>query len=318
MTLAAGFHEAFFVRAYAKINLTLDVLGRRPDGYHELASVMQTISLADTMFFRSLADGVTEFFCDVPALNGTDNLVYRAVQALREAAGCKRGVRIELQKHIPAQGGLGGGSSDAASVLLALNVWWRLGLSQVHLMDLAARLGSDVPFFVLGGTALVEGRGERVTPLPDLSGLWVVLLKPSVAVSTPAAFRALMPDDYTTGQATTQFASALRAGGLPPLDELVNALEVGICKDYPAVAESRAALLEAGAQIIRMSGSGPTLFALFPSLAQAQLVYQTLRDSGRQAWLVRTVSRAEALAAGEVYLGPGSEPFSEKKRQGML
>ncbi len=317
MNHGASYLKPFFARAYAKINLTLDVLGRRPDGYHELASVMQTVSLADTLLFRSLADGGTEFFCDVPALNGTDNLVYRAVQALREATGREQGVRIELQKQTPTQGGLGGGSSDAARVLLALNAWWKLGMSQEQLMDLAAGLGSDVPFFVLGGTALVEGRGERVTPLPDLPGLWVVLLKPSVAVSTPAAFRALTPDDYTTGQATARLASALRADDLPLLDGLVIALEARICQDYPMVTEGRVALVEAGAQVVRMSGSGPTLFALFQSLEQAQRIYQALLQRGWQVWLVRTVSQAEAGAA-DPYLGPGDEPFSEQGSQGML
>ncbi len=284
-----------FTRAYAKINLTLDVLGRRADGYHALSSVMQTISLADMLALRALPDGQTEFFCDVPALNGAENLVYRAARALRAAAGCQRGVRIELHKQTPMQGGLGGGSSDAARVLLALNAAWELGLGQDHLIELAASLGSDVPFFVLGGTALVEGRGERVTSLPDLPGLWVVLLKPSVAVSTPAAFRALTPDDYTDGQATARLVAAIRAGATLPLDGLVNALEERVCQVYPAVAESRAAFVQAGALLAHMSGSGPTLFALFSSLAEAARVYRALLSAGRQVWLARTVSRAEAL-----------------------
>jgi 4-diphosphocytidyl-2-C-methyl-D-erythritol kinase len=194
------------------------------------------------------------------------------------------------------QGGMGGGSSDAAAVLVTLNHWWGSGLKQKYLLELAARLGSDVPFFVLGGTALVEGRGERVTPLPDLPGLWMVLLKPPVAVSTPAAFRALTPGDYTDGQATAKLAAAIRNAGALPLDGLANALESRICQEYPAVAESREAFLQAGAQLVQMSGSGPTLFALFPSLAGAATVYQALLREGRQVWLTRTVARAEALA----------------------
>jgi 4-diphosphocytidyl-2-C-methyl-D-erythritol kinase len=284
-----------FAHAYAKVNLTLDVLGRRADGYHELASVMQTVALADTLAFRSLPDGQTELLCDVPALNGPENLVYRAVQALREATGCRRGVRIELQKRIPAQGGLGGGSSDAATVLLLLNQWWQLGLTSERLIELGANLGSDVPFFILGGTALVEGRGERVTPLPDLPGMWVMLLKPPVAVSTLAVFRALTPADYTNGQATATLVAALRGSAVLLLDGLMNALEARVCEEYPAVAESRAAFFRAGASWVRMSGSGPTLFALFPSLAEAAPVYQTLLSEGRQVWLTRTVSRSEAL-----------------------
>ena len=293
-----------FVRAHAKINLTLDVLGRRADGYHELASVMQTVTLADTLAFRSLEDRHTEFFCDVPALNMTENLVYRAVQAVRAATGCQRGVRIELRKQTPAQGGLGGGSSDAAAVLLALNRLWSLKLERDRLIALAASLGSDVPFFVLGGTALVEGRGERVTALPDLPGMWVLLLKPDVAVSTPAAFRALTPADYTDGQATARLVAAIRESGMLPLEGLVNALEERVCQDYAAVAACRAALRAAGTRYVRMSGSGPTLFALFPTLEEAAPVYQTQLQQGRQVWLVRTVPRAEALA----FFGPADGP----------
>ncbi len=285
-----------FTRAYAKVNLTLDVLGRRADGYHELASVMQAVALADTLAFRALPGGQFEFFCDVPALNGPENLVYRAVEALRKATGCHRGVRIELHKRVPSQGGLGGGSSDAAKVLLVLNHWWHLGLVQERLIELAASLGSDVPFFVPGGTALVEGRGERVTPLPDLPGMWVVLLKPPVAISTPAVFRALTPADYTNGQATAALVAALGGSALPSPDGLINALEARVCQEYPAVAESRAAFIQAGASWVRMSGSGPTLFAPFPSLAEAAPVYQVLLSEGRQVWLTRTVSRKEALA----------------------
>ncbi len=289
------------MRAFAKVNLTLDVLGKRADGYHELASVMQTVALADTLAFQLLPDGHLEFFCDVPELNGPENLVCRAVQLVRETTGCQQGVRIELQKGTPAQGGLGGGSSDAAYVLPALNQWWGLGLEQEQLLTLAAQLGSDVPFFVLGGTALVEGRGERVTPLPDLPGHWVILLKPPVAVSTPVAFRALAPTDYTTGAATSRLVAAIQpAEQTSPLNlqhaELVNALEERICQAYPEVAAGRAALKAAGAPVVRMSGSGPTLFAPFTSLEQAAPVYLRLIESKYQVWLTRTISRAEALA----------------------
>ena len=294
----------FFAQAYAKINFTLDVLGRREDGYHELASVMQTVALADTLAFRSLENGRTELFCDVPALNGPENLVSRAVQALRAATGCQRGIGIELRKQTPAQGGLGGGSSDAAAVLVALNRFWNLGLGRERLIELAAQLGSDVPFFVVGGTALVEGRGERVTALPDLPGMWVLLLKPEVAVSTPAAFRVLTPADYTDGQATARLVTTIREEEVLPLDGLVNALEERVCQEYPAVAACREALIAAGARYTHMSGSGPTLFALFPTLEEAAPVYQTLLQQGRQVWLARTVLRQEALA----FFGPADGP----------
>ncbi|MBF6589746.1 MAG: 4-(cytidine 5'-diphospho)-2-C-methyl-D-erythritol kinase [Ktedonobacterales bacterium] len=162
-------YSSIFVPAYAKINLTLSVLGRRDDGYHALASVMQTISLHDTLRITPNASGACVCETDVPALQSPDNLALRAAWLLAAtAADGTPGVAIELRKEIPAQGGLGGGSGDAATVLVALNALWRTHHPQAELERLGATLGSDVPFFVRGGTCLIEGRGERVTPLPDV------------------------------------------------------------------------------------------------------------------------------------------------------
>lgn len=283
-----------FVAAPAKLNLTLDVLGRRPDGYHELASVMQTIALADTLALWPAPDDTLTLVCDAPDLDGEDNLALRAARLIRDATGCRRGVRLALQKRIPAQGGLGGGSSDGATVLVALNRWWGLGLRQADLIDLAARLGSDVPFFVVGGTALVEGRGEIVTPLPDAPPLWLVVVKPAVAVPTPAVFRALDPADWSDGAATRDLVAAIRAGRWPDLTDaaLRNALEPGVLRSYPAVAAARAALLAAGAPVVRMSGSGPTLYVPCAHLADAVPLHRAALALGLTVWLTRTVGRA--------------------------
>ncbi|GAI41543.1 unnamed protein product, partial [marine sediment metagenome] len=166
------------VKAPAKVNLTLEVLGKRPDGYHEIRSVIQTINLCDSLRFR-LNDKL-QFGSDNPDFVVEESLVSRAAALLRQTTGCSKGARIEIGKRIPLASGLGGDSSDAAAILRGLNKLWRLGLSSAELLELAPRLGSDVAFFLYGGMALVEGRGERVTPLPPLPHRWVVLLMPPV------------------------------------------------------------------------------------------------------------------------------------------
>ncbi|MBV8086725.1 MAG: 4-(cytidine 5'-diphospho)-2-C-methyl-D-erythritol kinase, partial [Chloroflexi bacterium] len=191
-------------RAYAKVNLSLEVLGRREDGYHELVSVFQTVSLYDELSLEA-SDSLT-LACDVASLAGDDNLVLRAARLLG------RGGRFHLRKGIPMAGGMGGGSSDAALALRLLDALYGLRLPPQGLRDAAAALGSDVPFFLTGGTALVQGRGERVTPLPDLPMHWLAVLNPGVPLSTPTVFRGLRPPEYSDGAAT------LLAGGvgLPP------------------------------------------------------------------------------------------------------
>ncbi len=281
--------------AFAKVNLTLEVLGRRADGYHELASVMQTISLHDTISLSPAPDGMRSLTCDRPDLAGDQNLALRAAQALARATGHSGGVAIELRKEIPPQGGLGGGSSDAACVLLALARLWQRDLAPERMTALAAALGSDVPFFLTGGAALVGGRGERVTPLPDPDPFWLVVMRPPVGIATAAAFAALTPADFADGAASAALAAALRAGGPLPLDRLVNSFERGILRDYPAVEQAWEALAAAGAPIVRLSGSGPTLFAPFAKLLPAAEVRRQLRVEGHEVWLARTVSRAEVI-----------------------
>lgn len=285
--------QTVFVPAYAKINLTLAVLGKRPDGYHRLASVMQTISLHDTLRIEVTTNGEITCATDVLDLQTPDNLAYRAALLLQSDCGVSHlGARIELRKSTPTQAGLGGGSSDGASVLLALNQMWRLQLSQRRLEELAARLGSDVPFFIGGGTALVEGRGEFVTPLTDAEPLWLVLLKPPISVSTAAAFGALTPHEYGNEAETQTLADAIRRGSSLPFQALINSLEHTAFAAYPQLGEAAEAMRAAGAPLVRMSGSGPTLYAPFRSLAAAARVHQLLRALPYETWLCHSVSRA--------------------------
>ncbi len=318
-----------FVPAYAKVNLTLAVLGKREDGYHRLASVMQTISLHDTLHLRlpddpQSAQEPTEvsepganpiaFSCDSSEVCAPEeNLAYRAARLMQTealastatsgeiVARIHRGLALELHKAIPTQAGLGGGSSDAAAVLTTLNALWELGLPTTQLEALGATLGSDVPFFIGGATALIEGRGEFVAELPDAEPFWLVLLKPRIGVSTAAVFGAITPADYDDVAETQALVATIRAGAPLAFDHLMNTLETVVMRAYPAVREARAALYAAGAPSVRMSGSGPTLFAPFHTLAEASSVYQRLQATLAastlavqcDAWLCHTISRAQ-------------------------
>jgi 4-diphosphocytidyl-2-C-methyl-D-erythritol kinase len=283
-------HNTCFVQAHAKINLTLDVVGRRADGYHDLATLMQTIDLFDTLCLSASANHQVQMICSRPALGNPENLAARAAEAVRRHIGSSQGVKIELYKRIPTAAGLGGGSSDAAAVLLALRRWWQLDLSSAELLDLAASLGSDVPFFLLGGLALCEGRGERVTPLTlawPRQMRWLLLLKPAITISTAAVFRQLPAADFTNGEHSRAVQAALQAGRLPSFDDLHNGLERGVLQRYPEVLRAREEMLKAGAPHVLLSGSGPSLFAFFADLAPALHVQQQLQALGHEVYLSR-------------------------------
>lgn len=282
---------AIFVPAWAKINLTLSVLGKREDGYHALASVMQTISLSDTLRIQATDDDRITCSVDVPSLRNDGNLALRAARLLQVEGYLTRGATLELHKEIPAQGGLGGGSSDAATVLIALNRLCALGLSRARLEGLAAQLGSDVPFFIHGGTALIEGRGELVTPLPDCEPFWLLIAHPPVSVSTATVFQSLKPDEYGDTHDTDIVVEAISGGYPLPLERLSNTLEPLVMRTWPEVATTRDGLLRAGAPLVRMSGSGPTLFAPFRTLDEATNVYEAARSQNIAVRLCHTVAR---------------------------
>ena len=285
-------YSTCYIRAYAKINLTLDVLGRRSDGYHELATVMQTVDLYDTLCLSATPDEHVQMICSNAALSNEYNLASRAARMVQQHLSSPRGVRIELYKRIPTAAGLGGGSSDAAAVLLALQQWWQLPLSAQDLLAMAASLGSDVPFFLSGGLALCEGRGERVTPLSPYwpaQMRWLLLLKPTIGVSTASVFRQLPTSDYTDGTHTRAVCAALNAHQHPDWEHLHNSLERSVLEQYPPVAQARKALLDAGAPLVRLSGSGPTLFAPFSDLASAFQIHQHMHDQGYEVYLTRAI-----------------------------
>lgn len=277
------------LHAHAKVNLTLEVLGKRPDGYHEIRSVFRQLALHDTLRVEP-ADALS-VSCDEPGLDGLDNLAFRAGLLLQqEAASHTGGARIAIVKAIPVAAGLGGGSSDAAAALQGLDALWGTALSPVRLAALAARLGSDVPFFLLGGTALGSGRGEILRPLPDLPDCPVLLVRPPIAVSTAAVYGAVTAADYGDGTFSERLASL-------PLDApmgswpLVNDLQPVTCRLYPVVAEVLAALSSWGALQARMCGSGPTCFGMYADADRAAGSAERARDRGWDAWVTHFSGR---------------------------
>lgn len=283
--------EPFMVteKAKAKINLTLDVLSKRPDGFHEVEMVMQTVDLSDLLRFQERDDNAISLSCQVPYIPiDNRNLAYRAAELLRNKFGITKGLHISIEKNIPVAAGLAGGSSDAAAALRGLNRMWELNLSLDELADLGAELGSDVPFCVYGGTAIARGRGEIIERLPTPSPLWVVLVKPPIAVSTADVYRNLDLEQVHQHPDTSRMVNALATGNTNAvMAELGNVLEAVTFKMHPEVDRLKQQLLKFGAPGALMSGSGPTVFALAERESRALRIYNALRGFSREVYLTR-------------------------------
>jgi 4-diphosphocytidyl-2-C-methyl-D-erythritol kinase len=281
--------------APAKINWTLEVLGRREDGYHEVRTVMQAIDLCDELEIEP-AEGL-RLEVEGPHEVSEDDLVLRAA-ALLDGGG--RGARIRLTKRIPVAAGLGGGSSDAAAALRGLNELWGLGHSSDRLAEIGAGLGSDVPFFLHGGTALVGGRGERVTPLPDAAGTWLVVLAPAIQIAdkTKRMYEALRPEHFSDGSRTAALVERMRNGEGVREEDLFNAFERAAYEVFEGLDAYREALLAAGAAGAHLAGAGPALFAPAREEAPARAMLSRLRAPGVEAFVVRTLTAAESLRRG--------------------
>ena len=282
------------LQAPAKINLTLEVLGKREDGFHEIRSVIQTINLCDSLNFR-LGQGI-EIRSNVPAWIAEKSLVARAVKLVKETTGCSKGVMIEVGKRIPLLAGLGGDSSDAVAALRGLNKLWELGLSPEELLGLASQLGSDATFFLYGGTALVAGRGEKVTLLPPLPHRWVVLMVPPIARTpgkTERLYASLNPGHHSGGQITDSLVATLRGGHEVTPSSLFNVFDDVAAESFSGLDEYRQQFLESGATSVHLAGSGPALFTLVEDKVQAERIYRKLQQSGQESYLAETLSAIE-------------------------
>jgi 4-diphosphocytidyl-2-C-methyl-D-erythritol kinase len=281
--------------SFAKVNLYLRVLGRRDDGFHELCTVFQTVSLHDSITFVEDEDlSLTWNQMEVAVSN--DNLIIRAANALKKRYKVDNGARINLVKTIPAPGGLGGGSSNGAMTLLGLTKLWRLPVDRSVLTDLAAEIGSDVPFFLHGGIALGTGRGENVEELPDLAIGPMLIITPKVAVSTPDAFYRLSAPNLTKLALNRNLSVCRDEARSPDLLHcaLKNDLEASVFKAYPEVGRVKETLLGLGAQGAAMSGSGASVFAMFEKEETRQAAIKALdNEVNWRKFAVAAISRIE-------------------------
>ena len=274
--------------ANAKINLTLDILRRREDGYHDLQMVMQAVTLADELTVTPARGAEGQALSDLHFLpTGSRNLAQMAAAAFRQATGLGGEVDVAIQKRVPVCAGLAGGSADAAAVLRAMNQLTGAGLSPAELAKIGETVGSDVPFCVLGGTALAESRGEALTPLPPLPPCHIVICKPPFSISTPQLFSRVNVRKIVRRPDTAGVIAALEAGDLPGVARrMYNVFEdVLEPRRYAGIAAIKAALIDCGALGASMSGSGPSVFGLFGDLDSAQAACAHLRESYRDVFL---------------------------------
>ncbi|MCH7738303.1 MAG: 4-(cytidine 5'-diphospho)-2-C-methyl-D-erythritol kinase [Chloroflexi bacterium] len=280
------------VPAYAKLNLTFEVLGRRDDGYHQVTTIMQTISLSDLLQIEP--DTGLKVECDYPELAGEQNLVWQAAVALAKAGDIEPAARITIEKHIPVGMGLGGGSSDAAAALLGLNVLWGLGLAVEELAVIAAGLGSDVSFFLWGGTALAQGKGEQITSLTPMPPLAVTLVFPDLSIpnKTATMYSKLTTGQFSDGGVTRQMVQILTAGQF--VRESVSGLVFNAFSDvaarlYPELSAMCRQVADQGGPALHLCGAGPAWFTLPSSEEEHQWLAELLQPHSAGVYLVSTV-----------------------------
>ena len=287
--------EPFTLPSFAKVNLVLRVIGKRADGFHELFTVFQSVSLADQLTF-SASDNLDFTSSGLAIPTDAANIVVRAASSLKERVGVSLGAKIHLDKRIPSPGGLGGGSSNAATALLGLSRLWDLDVSAEDLQPLAAELGSDVPFFLSGGTAIGTGRGEMIEPMADFEAKYLVIVTPPVTVHTAEAFDALNAPNLTKSESEhilNVCRFELESSDLG-YTALRNDFETGIFAAYPEIGRVKYVLFELGAKHALLSGSGASVFGIFDNEETRQAAMKALdREVNWRRFAVATVSRDE-------------------------
>ena len=287
------------LRAYGKINLGLDVTGKRPDGYHEVRMVMQTVGLYDSIRLERRREPGIEIRTNIPFLpTGPDNLIYQAAKLLMEEFRIEEGLFINLYKKIPVSAGMAGGSSDAAAVFVGINRLFGLGLSKKGLMVRGVKLGADIPYCILRGTALAEGIGEQLTPLPPMPDCFILLAKPPVSVSTKFVYKNLKVDSLFFHPDIDGIVDSLRAGDLAGISaRLGNVLETVTVPVYSQIQKLKECMAEGGAQAALMSGSGPTVFGIFEEKEKADKVGGDIRAGGlaKQVYTVKPLNVVERI-----------------------
>jgi 4-diphosphocytidyl-2-C-methyl-D-erythritol kinase len=266
------------VKAYAKINLTLEIIQRLPSGYHEIKSVMQQTALCDTITIGEAQAGITIESASSNVPRNARNSIWKAAAMIKERCGVDRGVKFRLVKRIPVGGGMGGGSADAAATLVGLNKFWQVGLSQEELFEISREIGMDVAFCILGGTALATGRGEIVEPLPSPPKLPLVIVNPGIFVSTRSAYEGLKVDELTFADKSAKMIAAIQRQDFDGIvASLHNDFESTVLDEYPVIGAAKRDLVEAGAEAALLSGSGASVFGIARTAAQARAIAEMLK-----------------------------------------
>ena len=281
------------LHAYAKINLTLEVLARRDDGYHEIVTILQTVNLSDILTFK-LSKSI-KLSCNDTKLESVDNLVLKAANLLKKETDYDSGAHIFLTKRIPTASGLGSGSTDAATTLVGLNRLWNLNLPIERLQELAANIGSDVAFFLYGGTALARGRGELITRLPSIPKTWLILATPTAETAmnkTAQLYAKLDESHFTDGRYTDKLIESINRKQHINNDLLYNIFEHVAFDFFRNIKTQRSELKKAGAEGIRLAGSGPALFTLVTNKWHGEDILKNLQDSNFQTYLIHTLESA--------------------------
>lgn len=281
--------EGIRIPCPAKINLSLDVVGKRTDGYHLLRMLMQSVALYDYVTVEKIQEGI-ELTCSRKDIAcDKSNTAYKMACLILDKFNLCCGVKIHIEKHIPVGAGLAGGSTDAAGVIKAMNKLFNLNMSIQEMLELGLKVGADVPYCIMGGTALAEGIGERLTPLRPLKQTWCVIAKPDISISTKEAYGALRMDEITRHPATEQLIGYINAGEIKKLASgMVNVLEDACISRYPEIYEIRKLMQQLGAMGSMMTGSGSAVFGLFQSRNDAERCSNVLKSRLKEVFLVET------------------------------
>lgn len=284
--------DKVIIKCPAKINISLDVVGKREDGYHLLKTIMQSVSLFDEVTVKKSPEGIN-LYCNngnVPC--NSSNTAYKAASIMMDKFGIQEGIDIIIEKKIPISAGLAGGSTDAAGVIKAIDQLFEFGLSTEDMMKLGVGVGADVPFCILEGTALAEGIGEVLTPIGPLDEIWCVLAKPDISVSTMEVFSKLKIDEIPRHPNTSRLIEYIEKKDIKNMAlSMINVLETVTIKENPVIFDIKNIMMEFHALGSLMSGSGPTVFGIFEDKASAEKCYNRLRDYLKEVFLVKSYNK---------------------------
>ena len=282
-------------KSFGKINITLEVIGRFPDGYHQIVSVMQAIELCDTLSFKLSFNQHINFICDMPVIQTDDNLVLKAARLLKEYSEHPYGADIHLEKIIPVSSGLGGGSSNAAVTLLSLNQLWDLNLNQDTLTMLAKKIGSDVAFFLNSPSCIAEQKGDTITQIKSVQPTNMVLVVPKIDLQekTKNMYNLISMKDYTDGKLSFKTAKLIESGQLPTHYPMYNIFKKVAMESFPEISLAEKAMIESGASQVQLSGSGPSLFTFTKSTNESKRISEKPAALGYNPIISKTLHKID-------------------------